>query len=154
MGFVPPTFADPDVYRRPSAKPDGFKYYEYILVYVDNVLIVSHLPNTHLECIQANYYELNPTSIGPQPRYYLGADVRKMTRPGDPSGKEYWSFSVTTYVKNAVRNVKLFLKAEGRNLKSTAKTPFASSTFRPETDTSEECDDEMSSRYSQLIGVF
>jgi hypothetical protein len=150
MGFVP-TIADPDVYRRPSAKPDGFEYYEYILVYVDDVLIISHSPNTHLERIQANY-ELNPSSIGP-PTRYLGADVRRVTRPGDPSGKEYWSFSAATYVKNAVRNVKLLLQAEGRNLKSTAKTPFPSSTYRPETDTSDECNDELSSRYSQLIGV-
>ena len=41
MGFVG-TVADPDVYRRANAKPDGFKYYEYILVYVDDVLIISH----------------------------------------------------------------------------------------------------------------
>jgi hypothetical protein len=150
MGFVP-TVADPDVYRRPNAKSDGFKYYEYILVYVDDVLIVSHSPNTHLKRIQANY-ELNPSSIGP-PTRYLGADVRRVTRPGDPTGKEYWSFSAMTYIKNAVRNVKLLLQAEGRNLKVTAKTPFPSSTYRPETDTSDECDDETSSRYSQLIGV-
>jgi hypothetical protein len=150
MGFTP-TVADPDVYRRPNTKEDGFKYYEYILVYVDNVLIVSHSPNTHLQQIQANY-ELNPSSIG-SPTRYLGADVRKVTRPGDPSGKEYWSFSAVTYIKNAVQNVKLMLQAEGRNLKTTARTQFPSSAYRPETVTSDECDDEMSSRDSQLIGV-
>ncbi len=100
--------------------------------------------------IQANY-ELNPSSIGPQ-TWYLGADVQKVTRPGDPSGKEYWSFSAVMYIKNAVRNVKLMLQAEGRNLKTTARTPFPSSAHRPETDTSDECDDE-TSHYSQLIGV-
>ena len=56
------------------------------------------------------------------------------------------------YIKNAVRNVKLMLQAEGRNLKTTARTPFPSSAHRPETDTSDECDDE-TSHYSQLIGV-
>jgi hypothetical protein len=56
-------------------------------------------------------------------------------------------------VKNAVRNVKLLLQAEGRNLKTTAKTPFPSSSYRPETDMSDECDDDLSSCYSQLIGV-
>jgi hypothetical protein len=49
--------------------------------------------------------------------------------------------------------VKLLLQAEGRNLKTPAMTPFPSSTYRPETDTSDECDAEMSSRYSQLIGA-
>ena len=150
MGFEP-TVADPDVYRRANAKEDGFKYYEYILVYVDDVLIVSHSPKQHLERIQATY-ELNPNSIGP-PTRYLGADVERITRPGDSSGREYWSFSAHTYVRNAVRNVKLLLQQEGRGLKSTARTPFPSTTYRPEMDMSEECDAEGSSRYSQLIGV-
>jgi hypothetical protein len=83
MGFVP-SIADPDVYRKPFAKENGFKYYEYLLVYVDNVLLLSaHNPKTHLEAIQAQY-DLNPGCIGP-PSHYLGADVRKVTRPGDPS---------------------------------------------------------------------
>jgi hypothetical protein len=150
MGFVP-TIADPDVYRKPRAKENGFKYYEYLLVYVDDVLILSHNPKVHLEAIQAQY-ELNPASIGP-PSRYLGADVWKVTRPGDPTGREYWAFSANTYVKNAVRNVKLLLKEEGRNLKTTAKSPFSSTTYRPELDTTDECDKEQASRYSQLIGV-
>ena len=52
-----------------------------------------------------------------------------------------------------MQNVKLLLQAEGRFLKTTAKTPFPSCTYRPETDTTDECSDEMASRYSQLIGV-
>ena len=150
MGFDP-TIADPDVYRRANAKDDGFKYYEYILVYVDDLLIISHSPNTHLERIQATY-ELNPSSIGP-PSRYLGADVERVTRPGDPSGKEYWSFSAHTYVRNAVKNVKLMLQEENRNLKSTAKTPFPSTTYRPELDMTDECNSDEAARYQQLIGV-
>ena len=150
MGFDP-TVADPDVYRRPYVKPDGFRYYEYILVYVDDVLIISHDPQTHLEFLKATY-ELNPASVGP-PARYLGADVERVTRPGDPTGREYWSFSAHTYVRNAVCNVKIMLQAEGRGLKSTTKTPFPSTTYRPETDTTDECDDEGASRYAQLVGV-
>jgi hypothetical protein len=45
------------------------------------------------------------------------------------------------------------LAEEGRALKSTAKTPFPRTNYRPEIDTSDECDDEQGSRYSQLIGV-
>jgi len=36
MGFKPST-ADPDVWMRPAAKPDGEQYYKYILVYVDDI---------------------------------------------------------------------------------------------------------------------
>ena len=150
MGFQP-SIADPDVYLRAFAKPNGYKYYEYILVYVDDVLIVSHAPEEHLKIIQANY-ELNPASIGP-PNRYLGADVEKVQKPGDPTGREYWSFSARTYVKNAVKNVKLLLQEEGRGLKSTAKTPFPSSSYRPEVDTTDECNSEQSTRFQNLIGV-
>jgi hypothetical protein len=88
MGWDP-TIADPDVYRRANAKDDGFKYFEFIQVCVDELLIISHSPNTLLERTQATY-ELNPNStIGP-PTLCLGADVARVTRPGDPSGKEYW----------------------------------------------------------------
>jgi hypothetical protein len=37
MGFEP-TKSDPDVWYRAASKPDGFQYYEYILVYVDDML--------------------------------------------------------------------------------------------------------------------
>ena len=33
IGFVP-TRADPDVWRRPAVKEDGFEYYEYVLCHV------------------------------------------------------------------------------------------------------------------------
>jgi hypothetical protein len=54
VGFEP-TIADPDVYRRAFAKPDGFKYYKYILIYVADVLIISREPAIHLKPIQATY---------------------------------------------------------------------------------------------------
>ena len=120
-------------------------------MYVDDVLIISHNPNVHLETIKA-YYELNPSSIG-TPERYFGADVKRVTRPGDPTGREYWALSANTYIKNAVKNVKLLLQADGRSLKSGAKAPFSNTAYRPETDTMEECDADGASRYSQLIGV-
>ena len=35
---------DPDVWLRPVIKPHGEEYYEYILVYVDNILAISMNP--------------------------------------------------------------------------------------------------------------
>jgi hypothetical protein len=49
--------------------------------------------------------------------------------------------------------VKLLLQEEGRGLKSTAKTPFPSSSYRPEVDTTDECNSEQSTRFQNLIGV-
>ena len=37
-------YADPDVWMKKNTKPDGFKYWEYVLCYVDDVLVVSHEP--------------------------------------------------------------------------------------------------------------
>ena len=37
--------ADPDVWLRPAEKSDGEEYYEYVLVYVDDILVVSHDPS-------------------------------------------------------------------------------------------------------------
>jgi hypothetical protein len=48
MNFKP-SLADPDVWFRPATKDSGFEYYEYILVYVDDVLVVSAAPLTYHE---------------------------------------------------------------------------------------------------------
>ena len=41
MGFKS-SIGDPDVWLRADLKPDGEKYYEYILCYVDDILAISH----------------------------------------------------------------------------------------------------------------
>jgi len=38
--------ADNDVWYRPAIKPDGTKYYEYILVYTDDILCLSMDPKS------------------------------------------------------------------------------------------------------------
>ena len=49
MGFRSCTRADPDVWMRPQTKPNGFRYYECYLVYVNYLLFVSHDPATGIE---------------------------------------------------------------------------------------------------------
>jgi hypothetical protein len=50
MDFTP-SLADSDVWIRLAAKTNGFEYYEYLLVYVDDVLILSHNPEPTQTCI-------------------------------------------------------------------------------------------------------
>ena len=38
------TFADQDVWRRKATTADGFEYYKLVLIYVDDILCVSHVP--------------------------------------------------------------------------------------------------------------
>ena len=62
LRFVP-TKADPDVYRRPQTKPDGTKYYEYILVYVDDILCISHNTKPPMAAL-GELYRLKEESVG------------------------------------------------------------------------------------------
>ena len=48
MGFTP-TKADADVYMRKNYRNGGTPYYEYLLVYVDDVLALSHAPRELME---------------------------------------------------------------------------------------------------------
>jgi len=75
MGYQP-TEADRNVWIKPSIKPNGFRYYQMILVYVDDILHVSHDPSPGIEALK-KLYELKEESIGP-PKHYLGADIQQV----------------------------------------------------------------------------
>ena len=85
LGYVP-SKADPDVYLGPAIKSDGFKYYEYILCYVDDVLWISDDPMTTMEGIQMQL-KLKGDNIEPHDMY-LGADLTKMH---NESNLECWA---------------------------------------------------------------
>jgi hypothetical protein len=50
-----PMIGDPDKWIRPGIKPDGFEYYEMVLVYVDDILCVSHDPEATMKGIQGTF---------------------------------------------------------------------------------------------------
>ena len=65
-----PIQADPDTYRCRARKPCGEEYYEYLLVYVDDVLACSHDLQVIMDVLELTY-ELKEGSVG-QPTIYLG----------------------------------------------------------------------------------
>jgi hypothetical protein len=67
--------ADADVWMRPAVKADGSKYYEYVLCYVDDLLVVSEYPKRIMEGLEAKYV-LKAGSVG-KLTMYLGAKVSK-----------------------------------------------------------------------------
>jgi len=73
MDFVP-SIADPDVWMRAASKSNGFPYYEHLLVYVDNLLILSHDPKPILTCIEKFYRLKEPAT---DPKTYLGAFIKE-----------------------------------------------------------------------------
>jgi hypothetical protein len=151
MDFVP-TKADPDVYIRPAIKPCGFEYYEYILVYVDDVLHLSH-DTSRVEIALNKAYRLKEGSTG-EPDRYLGANISKVSVGGQPR----FSMTCEDYVESAVKNLEKTLHddGEGKVLSTygarSSSRPFPVN-YRPECDVSKELGPELGSRYLQLIGI-
>ena len=65
---------DPDIWLKAELRPDdNFKYYSYILIYVDDILVIHHDAMSILAQIN-NYLPLKPSSVG-DPDIYLGAKL-------------------------------------------------------------------------------
>ena len=143
--------ADPDVWMRPAIKSNGNTYYEYILLYVDDALMVSENAESILCNELRRYFHLKEESIGP-PTVYLGGRVRKVQLE---NGVWAWSFSSSPYVQSTVKNVEEYVgKSENSHFKipSKAETPLMTS-YRPELDVSPELTPQDSAYYQSLIGI-
>ena len=148
MGFAD-TRADPCVLRRKAKRESGEQYYELILVYVDDILLVSEKPQPVLDKIDS-HYKIKAGSTG-EPSVYLGAQIYKHSLP---DGSWAWGMTSEKYITNAVRIVEDMLEkdGDGKHLKTTAKVPVISS-YKPELDTSPELGPEGTTRFQQLIGI-
>ena len=141
------TQADPDVWRRPATKRDGTTYYEYLCVYVDDILCISMEPEKTMEQIK-EMYRLKDGSIA-EPENYLGAQLSKFqTKEGD----DVWAMSGRTYVKNAVKDLEETLAKEGEKLNSKISMPMEAK-YKPELDCSQPLEPAMITRYQELIGT-
>ena len=66
---------DPDVWLRADLKPDGEKYYEYILCYVKNILAIYHKAIGIMDGIRTAF-KFKDDKVAP-PETYLGARLQK-----------------------------------------------------------------------------
>jgi hypothetical protein len=139
-----PCRADNDVWLRAAQKADGTRYYEYVLVYTDNILCVSCDPNA-IFCHLDQHFMLKPgLFIGP-PTQYLGSSIGKYKFL---NGDECWYMGSDQYVKRKQSEMSLGEKP----LKSKVSAPFPSN-YQAELDTSPLCDDEDMNYYTQQILV-
>ena len=144
------SLADPDVWYRAAVKPDsGFKYYEYVLIYVDDILALSHRPQDIMKTL-GGLYRLKENSVE-RPKRYLGATIKEWRFPEDTT-KVRWGMSSEQYVQEAIRTVELELSKVGRTLKNKASTPLTSG-YRPELDVSPLLDEDGANYYMNLIGI-
>ena len=104
--------ADPDVWIRKATKSDRSKYYEYVLLYVDDLLVVSEKAELVVHQEIGKYFELKEASIG-MPDIYLGGKVSCVELS---TGVKAYTFSARQYVSAAVANVESYLKKKGQKL--------------------------------------
>ena len=145
-----PSRGDPNLYmRRVQDDPIQGDYYEFVLVYVDDLLCISGDPKSFMDKL-GRVYDLKD-SVKP-PERYLGANVDTYV---NSNGQEFWSLSSNDYVQNAVKLVKGMLEKEGLTLPTShnqTKRPMDQK-YRPELDVSPELDPVQAQRYQQLIGM-
>ena len=152
LSFVP-CKADPDVWMRKATKSNGLKYWEYILVYVDDVLVISEHPDRIMDGI-AGAFTIKPGSMK-EPDLYLGATISKhFIHDSDEPTKQRWAISCDNYVANAVKTVESSMKDVGFEFlpRKKIETPCTAG-YKPELDDSAELDPERLNYYQGLIGV-
>ncbi len=104
MGHLgsPSSQAEPDVWVRLSKQSTGEEYYEYVLLYVGNVLVISERAEQVLRQEIGQHFVLHKELIG-KPSNYLGGKLQEVTLE---NGVIAWAFGSCQYVQLAVKNVR------------------------------------------------
>jgi Reverse transcriptase (RNA-dependent DNA polymerase) len=138
--------SDPDMWRRPAIKTDGSKCYEYVLVYVDDLLVISERPSMILQTL-ADDHNYRLKDVG-SPTRYLGASIgKKQLTDG-----VFWFISAEAYLSKALDTIEeRFGKLESL-FKYTPNTP-APTNFHPEIDDSDFLDEDGTTLYQSYIGI-
>jgi hypothetical protein len=147
MGFIS-CLSDPDVWRCPATKQDESQYYEYLLVYIDDILAFSVDPREIITKLQEEPHNYRLKDIGP-PKRYLGATIGKY----DIDGEDCWYFSADDYATKAIATIeekwgpleKLFGKKK-------FETP-ASADYHPKSDESKPLFGDDVTLYQSYIGI-
>jgi hypothetical protein len=142
-----PSFADPDVRLRAATKPCCFEYYEMVLCYVDDVMVISHEPGRTTDGIQAVFKLKGDKASAPD--MHLGITLEK--KPNS-KGVDCWTMSPDKCIKAAIENVEKKLGGELPFSKGQCPTPMRTD-YHPAEDTSAELDAEGLGCYQELIGV-
>lgn len=138
--------ADPDVWYHSANKADGYEYYEYVLVYVDDVLVFSHAGRCIMFALE-EFYRLKDGFS--KPTQYLGAMVKEWTF--SDGSEPCWALSSQQYVDEAIRNIEIHLKQSNHTLcKSNQPMP---TWYHPELNVTPYLQDEDINFYQSQISI-
>ena len=133
-------------------KADGFKYYEYVLVYIDNILAVSGNPKAIMDYLESKYM-LKKDSIK-EPDSYLGTKIFKWCINGvKDEEKLQWVMLAEGYLKLVLKDVEATLDEVGKKLPSKASTPFIQLDYKLELDNTPKIDPSHAMYFQGLIGI-
>lgn len=149
------TGADNDVYRKPMTTKDGFKYYAYLIAYVDDLIVADFDPGSIIKRIGSDFRLKEHTD---DPKLYLGSDIRKMTYSNaNGEDEDCWAVGADKYMKEAIRVCEDLMKKHNLQYTSTRrhgrKSPFNTHLYRPELDSSNYCNPEQHTIFQNLIGI-
>jgi hypothetical protein len=140
--------ADPDLWMMARTRDDHFEYSSYVLIYVDDILVISHEALADLRKID-HYFKMKNDSVG-DPDIYLGSKLRKVVLS---NGVHAWMISPTKYIREAINNVERHLEREyGAKLPKRVSGPLPTN-YRPDIDITPELNAEELSYYQSQIGV-
>jgi hypothetical protein len=94
--------ADHNVWMLRAPNLDGIPHYEYILVYVDDVMIISYHPDGIVKGLCDHFMLKVVTNPGEEPDRYLGAMTGKYQFA---DGSEAWYMSADDYLSKAIPTV-------------------------------------------------
>ncbi|MEM7375757.1 MAG: reverse transcriptase domain-containing protein [Bacteroidota bacterium] len=137
--------ADHDVWMRAAVDRNSQPYYEYVVVYVDDLLIVSHDHQRIFEAL-GEKYEVKPTS-----GRYLGMKVNTfIVGKGTKEEREAWYMSAEDYLKHALKVIEDRYPSSKSEKKVDAPMLIQ---YHPEIDESPYLDDSNANYYQSLIGI-
>ena len=137
--------ADLDVWLRPALKPDKENCYDYVMIYVDDLIAVGVNPKETMDALGETFkFKNNKVE---RVESYLGARVRWYQQ-----GFSCWTILSVDYVNAAIKTIEAALKDKRYKLMSKANTPMTSS-FIPELDGSPELGDDNCQLFQELIGM-
>ena len=123
------SLTNPDLWYKPMITLKGIDYYAYILVFVDDILIIDKNPERFMDFLK-DAYTLKLSSI----RVYLEIDISKVYYHDNSYA---WSMMPQLYVNGTIQNIKKQLSQDNLRFNKklsdpnySPKVPFSSVDYK------------------------